>query len=410
MKDVDFLSISIICSLIAATLTAIFTNADFEFFINEIGFQAIIVILCMNIITMLATESNILEYIAIKLFKISKGKRRLFFYLICLITTLLAAIISDVVVAIILAPVIIRLCRFLKIDAGTFLLGMVICINIGSILTPFSSGKNIIISTTFGLDTLYFVQHYWIYSFFILIITLVLIDRLYLKKEPRIEPQQKKYVLELIDSDVVIKNRRIFYINIVIILATIAFFVIIPELYLVAAFSAFILIIINRKFTEKSSGELLRDLEWEVIFFFIALYIIVACLKAAGFRELLLLLPFDVLPTPIMAITLLLIVAFINAFVANNPTALFLIPFIDVLIIDYGFATVPIFFAFIIAINLGGNFLPTGCTCNIMILKISKDQKVKNMNYKRLLKVGGLFTLFHIGIATVYLLLISPWF
>jgi Na+/H+ antiporter NhaD/arsenite permease-like protein len=213
MKDVDFLSISIICSLIAATLTAIFTNADFEFFINEIGFQAIIVILCMNIITMLATESNILEYIAIKLFKISKGKRRLFFYLICLITTLLAAIISDVVVAIILAPVIIRLCRFLKIDAGTFLLGMVICINIGSILTPFSSGKNIIISTTFGLDTLYFVQHYWIYSFFILIITLVLIDRLYLKKEPRIEPQQKKYVLELIDSDVVIKNRRIFYIN-----------------------------------------------------------------------------------------------------------------------------------------------------------------------------------------------------
>jgi Na+/H+ antiporter NhaD/arsenite permease-like protein len=107
------------------------------------------VILGMSIITKIAQDSNILEYIAVKLFKISKGNQRTFFYLICIITTLLAAVITDVVVVLIIAPVVIRLCRYLKIKAGTYLLGMTICINIGSIITPFSSGENIIISTDF---------------------------------------------------------------------------------------------------------------------------------------------------------------------------------------------------------------------------------------------------------------------
>ncbi|TXT61392.1 MAG: Arsenical pump membrane protein [Promethearchaeota archaeon] len=407
IRKVDYLSIAILAALFAATLTAIYTGADFEFFLNEIGFQAIIVILCMNIITNLAIQSNILEFLAIKLFKISKGNNRLFFYSICFITTILAAIISDVIVAIILAPIIIRLCRILKINAGTYLLGMAMCINIGSILTPFSSGKNIIISTTFGLDTLYFIQHFWIFSFFLWFITVFIMDRLFLSKEAEIDPQQRLYVMELINDEIVIKDKRIFYINSIAIILTVICFVIIPQLYLVAAFSAFLLIILNREFTKKKAGDILEELEWEVIFFFIALYIIVACLKAAGFKDLLLLIPFDVLSTPLMAILLLLVVAFINAFVANNPTALFLIPFIEVLLFEYSFPTAPIFFAFIIAINLGGNFLPSGCTCNVFLLKTAQDNNISNLDYKRFFKVGSILTAFHLLLAVGYLFLIT---
>ncbi|TXT61347.1 MAG: Arsenical pump membrane protein [Promethearchaeota archaeon] len=407
IKKVDYLSIAIICCLVAATLTAIFTDADYEFFLNEIGFQAIIVIFCMNIITNLATKSNILEYLAIKLFKISKGNNRTFFYLLCFITTLLAAIISDVVVAIILAPIVIRLCRILKIKAGTHLLGMALSINIGSILTPFSSGKNIVISTTYGLDTLYFVQHYWIFAFFLWFITIFIMDRMFLKEEPEIDRQQKKYVIELINGEIIIKDRRIFFLNSIAIIVTIVFFVIIPELYLVALFSAFILILLNRGFTKKKAGEILRELEWEVLFFFIALYIVVACLKAAGFKEVLLLVPFEVLSTPLMVILLLLVVSIINAFVANNPTALFLIPFIDILIGVYDFPSVPVLFAFIFAINLGGNFLPSGCTCNVFLLNTAQENNVENLDYRRFLIVGAAMTGFHLLLTMGYLFIIS---
>jgi Na+/H+ antiporter NhaD/arsenite permease-like protein len=240
-----------------------------------------------------------------------------------------------------------------------------------------------------------------------LFFTVFFIDRFLLKNEPDIDSQQKKFVMELINDEIVIKDKRIFYLNSVAIILTIVFFVIIPELYLVAAFAAFTLIIMNRSFTKKKAGDILEEVEWEIIFFFIALYIIIACLKAAGFKDLLLLAPFEVLTTLVMVILLLLIVGFINAFVANNPTALFLIPFIEVLIYEHNFPAAPIFFAFIIAINLGGNFLPSGCTCNVFLLKTAQENKVKNLDYKRFLKVSGVITGFHLLLAVGYLLLIT---
>ena len=213
IKGTDFVAISLLSMFIGATVTGLILNIDISQFINFVEWEAILIILSMSIITKIAQDSNVLEYIAVKLFKLSRGNQRMFLYLLCLITTFLAAIISDVVVVLILAPVVVRLCHFLKIRAGTYLLGMTICINIGSIITPFSSGENIIISTYFNLDTFYFIQNYWLFSFFLLFTTIFLIDKFILSKEPKIEEQQKNFVLELIDADVMIKNKKMFYIN-----------------------------------------------------------------------------------------------------------------------------------------------------------------------------------------------------
>ena len=89
-KNIDFVAISLLGCFIAATITGLLGGIDIRGFIEYIEFEAIIVILCMSIITKLAQDSNILEFLAVKLFKFSKGNRRLFFYLICIITTLLA--------------------------------------------------------------------------------------------------------------------------------------------------------------------------------------------------------------------------------------------------------------------------------------------------------------------------------
>ncbi|GAH95107.1 unnamed protein product, partial [marine sediment metagenome] len=42
------------------------------------------------------------------------------------------------------------LCRALEIPAGSYMMGMTITINIGAILTPVSSLKNLIIGEEFG--------------------------------------------------------------------------------------------------------------------------------------------------------------------------------------------------------------------------------------------------------------------
>jgi len=381
-----------------------------------IEWEAIIIILSMSLITKVAQDSNILEFVAVKLFKLSRGNQRTFLYLLCLITTLLAAIITDVVVVLILAPVVVRLCHFLKIRAGTYLLGMTICINIGSMITPFSSGENIIISTynwsppVPDLNTVYFIQYYWIFSFLLLFLTIFLIDRFLLSKEPKIEEQQKQFVLELVDADIMIKNKKYFYFNSIAIIITISLFAILPVLYLTAIIAALILVIVNKRFTKKPMGELLRDIEWEIIFFFISLYVIVGSLIKAGFAEIFASLPFQFINPILLSFILLITISLISGFVANTPTALIFIPIIDTLItFDPPFPYIPLIFSLIIAVNLGGNFIPQGAAADMMTLKVARDSGVENLNYKRLLKMGAVFASIHLLFSMFYLLILIPF-
>ncbi|MBD3194791.1 MAG: hypothetical protein GF317_07040 [Candidatus Lokiarchaeota archaeon] len=408
IEKLDFVAISLLCSFFCATIAGIALNVGVPTFVGHIQWDAIVIILSMSIITKIAEDSNILEYLAVKIFKISRGNQRVFFYLICIITTFLAAIITDVVVVLIIAPVVIRLCHFLKIRAGTYLMGLTICINIGSIITPFSSGENIIISTAFALDTSYFFQNFWIFSISLLILTVYLIDHFLLKKEPKIEEMQKKFVIELIDGDVMIKNKKMFYINTFGIIITIALFAILPVLFLTAIISAMILVLINQSYTKKKMSQLLRDVEWEIIFFFISLYIVVGSLLEAGFQEIFKGIAFEVLNPFILAIIILLVVSVMSGVVANTPTALIFIPIIDTLIVDFSFESLPLLFVFIIGINLGGNFLVQGAACDMMTLKIAQDSGVENLDYKRLAKYGAIFALIHVGASVVYLLIITP--
>ena len=403
-KDLDFVAISLLCMFFGATITGLRLGVKFESFINMVEWQAIIIILSMSIITKIAQDSNVLEYVAVKLFRLSRGNQSVFLYLLCTITTLLAAIITDVVVVLILAPVVVRLCHFLKIRSGTYLLAMTICINIGSIITPFSSGENIIISTAFGLSTEYFIQNFWIFSFFLLFVTIFLIDRFLLRKEPKIEDEQKKFVLELVNADIMIKNKKMFYFNSIAIIITILFFAILPLLFLTAIISAMILVLVNRRYTKKSMTTLLKDIEWEIIFFFISLYIIVGCLRLAGFDELFTNIPFEQMNPALVAFVFLIFISLVSGIVANTPTALIFIPIIQILISDFNFPSVPLLFAFIIAINLGGNLVPQGAAADMMTLKVAQDSGVENLNYKRLLKIGAIFAFIHISFSLLYLL------
>ena len=410
-ENLDFVAISLIGCFLAGTITGLVKGVDLTLFISKyIEWEAIIVILCMSIITKIAQDSNILEFLAVKLFKISKGNEKTFFYLICVITVFLASIISDAVVVLILAPVVIRLCRFLRIKAGTYLLGMTICINIGSIITPFSSGENIIISTQFGLDTLYFIQYYWIYSFFLLFITAYLIDKFLLSREPVIEEFNKKMVLDVINADVMISNKKMFYFNSIAILVTIALFAILPLLYLTAAFSAFLLVMINKKFTNKKTSEFFKDVEWEIIFFFISLYVVIGCLLEAGFEDLFKDIPFQLLSPFLVSLIILIIVSLISGFVANTPTALIFIPIVGLLIEGFNFPSIPLYFAFIIGINIGGNLIPQGAACDMLTLKIAQKNAVENLNYKRLLKVGATFALIHILFSIGFLFILTLFY
>ena len=127
----------------------------------------------------------------------------------------------------------------------------------------------------------------------------------------------------------------------------------------------------------------------------------------AGFDEIFKNIPFQLLSPFMLSLVILVIVSLISGFVANTPTALIFIPIIKLLIDSFHFPSVPLFFAFIIAINIGGNLIPQGAACDMMTLKIAQNNSVENLDYKRLLKVGATFAIIHTCLSIGYLFFLS---
>ena len=110
---------------------------------------------------------------------------------------------------------------------------------------------------------------------------------------------------------------------------------------------------------------------------------------------------FNLDKTYAVAIGVLLISSLFSGFLASNPTAVLLI----IVLRNLFPAEVPdlVLIAFFFGINLGGNLLPQGATCDLMTLNLAKKNNVEGFTYNSLLKTGGIFAIFHIVLCLAYL-------
>ena len=373
-------------------------------FIHTIEFEPIVFLISMQIIVLIAEKHKIFQWIALRVLRATKGNHRKFFYLISIISSLSAAIIADITVAIIFIPLVIRACRILRIKAAPFLFAISFTINIGSIYTPFSSSENILIAAAFGMDLIWFLKSFSLYVFPMLLLTLFILDVFLLRKIAPPDEERKKILLEIMDPSLVIINKKQFLLNSFYFILVIIGFVVYPNAWVVAAIGAISMSILNRlEFTDN-----VKKIDWKIIFFFIALFLLIGCMKLAGLFDIIGVWAKDVLPKNVLfaSFTILLMISVLSGFLAQVPTALVFITLIQNI---YGTAPggIPdlIVMAFLLGINLGSNFLPQGAACDLMALSLAEKNKIAEFNYKTLLVRGSMITVVHIVMGSIYLTL-----
>ncbi len=375
-----------------------------------INFKTIIFVFAMQIVVYYATRSHIVDYITIKLILFTKGNNRLFFYIICLFTGIIVAFIEDLTLSLILVPLIYRTCRILDIRAGTYMMGMTITINIGAILTPISSLKNLIIGEEFNWGFGEYFANMGILFLITLISTIFLMDRFIVKKEEKPTERNKKILLEMLDPGMVIEDKRRFRTTAIIILATFVFMFMGIQPALVAIISAAILLLIHLK--DSNFSDIKNEISWRILIIFAILFILSNSLSVFGFSELISsgLVGLSKGNIYIAVLITLSISSLLSAFLAGTPVTIILLPIFSALIGE-GFFPNPIIIAFIGGVNMAGNFLPQGSACDLLTLSLAKKNKVRNLDYKRLLKTGGLFAIFHfliiLGYTMLYTLILS---
>ena len=282
-NKIDYFPIALIIGTIAV-VSMLAIGVEEKEILGFINFNTLIFIFAMQIIIYYATNDRVLEYISIKLIHITKGNNRVFFYIICLFTGTIVAFIEDLTLSLILVPLIYRTCRILKIPAGTYMMGMTITINIGAILTPVSSLKNLIIGEEFGWGFGEYLANMGILFIITLISTIFLMDRLILKKEEKPTEQNKEIFLSMLDPRIVIENKKYFLMTVIIILATFVFMFIGFNPALVAIISAAILLLIHNK--NSNFSDIKNEISWKILIIFAILFILSNSLSQFGFSEL----------------------------------------------------------------------------------------------------------------------------
>ena len=398
---IDYFPIALIIGAIAVVSMLTIFNVGEADILGFINFSTLIFIFAMQIIIYYATNDRVLEYMAIKLIHITKGNNRLLFYMICLFTGTIVAFIEDLTLSLILIPLIYRTCRILEIRPGTYMMGMTITINIGAILTPVSSLKNLIIGEEFGWGFGQYLANMGILFIITLVSTIFLMDRFILKKEEKPTERNKKILLEILDPGIVIQNKKYFTMTIIIVLSTFVFMFLGFSPALVAIISAAILLLIHSKNSKFS--DIKDDIPWRIIIIFAILFILSNSLSEFGFSELISTGLVNMSNNNIYLAVLitLSLSSLLSAFLAGTPVTIILLP-IFAKLIGEGFFPNPIIIAFISGVNMAGNFLPQGSACDLLTLSLAKKYKVVNLDYKRLLKNGAVFAMMHFLIILAY--------
>lgn len=422
IEKMDYVSYTIIAAVIACLVTVASGLTDpvsgellidmepnkwYSLFISYIEFDVIFFIISMQIVVSLAEEANIFQWMILKVLRFTKGDHRKFFYFICVISSISAAIISDITIAIIFIPLVIRACKILDIKAAPYLFGISFTINIGSIYTPFSSSENILIASSYGLNFGWFILNFTPFVIIVLIATLLVLDFTMLRKIDPPTERQKLILQEIMNPEIVIKDRKKFISNVVYFISVILGFIFLSEYAIIVAVLGAVLICL---FNKRSFSEMILKIDWKVITYFVGIFILIGNMQINGTFNIISDLAGNIIGLNVYAsaITVLLLISVLSGFLAQIPTALV---FIQLLNQIYGGLGMPVptlvLMAFLLGINIGSNFLPQGAACDLIALNLAEKNKVEGFNYKTLLKNGSKITLFHIFNSIIYLTLFA---
>ncbi len=400
-ENMDYVTYALFFAVLSSLLIAIIYGTTFDELIEFVEFQPIIFIFSMEIMITIAEKYGIFHWIAIKTLHITKGNHRSFFYLICFVSTLMAGIIADITVAIIFIPLVIRACKILDIKPAVYLYGITITINIGSILTTFSSSENIIVSGVFDLDIVWFIKNLFLFCLFLLAITIFIIDRVSLRKITPPTERKKTILLDIMTPDKVIVDKKMFMINSIYLLVVLAGLILVEESYIVAMIGAIVMSLFNKiKITDT-----IKSIDWKLILFILSLFLLIGAMDVIGIFEIISSQLSEIASGSIMgtAIIFFLIANILSGFISNTPTTII---FIRIILEIYGpKPPAIILMALIAGVHLGGNLLPQGAACDIMTLNIAKKYKLEEFTYNGLLKKGFKYALLHIGIGIIFIVI-----
>ncbi len=340
-----------------------------DFYTQEAAIAAIdantmFLLMGMMILVSLLRPTGGFEYLAIRMAKLSRGSpTRLLIYL-STVVTLISLFLDNVTTVLVFAPLTVVIARMLGTTPVPYLMAEALLSDTGGVATLVGDPPNVMIGSAAQIDFNQFLFHMGPIIFVAWFITLILL--LFLFREDLAKPFSG--VLDL-DEAKALKDpkalRRIsFAIGVVILL-----FFVHHRFELFPGYVAWIGVALALALTRPNPEETLKALDWSVLAFFAALFIIVGGVQSSGLLDLLGTQLASIAQDPdqilLTALAFLWISALLSAALDNIPFTVTMIPIIAHLETQ-GVDVMPLWWALAMGVGLGGNGTHIGSTANVV--------------------------------------------
>ena len=374
-----------------------------HYFINFVDFNVIFLLVSMMIIVSIATRSGMFNWIANELLRLTKGHPKLVLFTLGVFTAITSEFLDNVTTVILIMPVTFFIAKQLDINPLPFLITEIFASNIGGTATLIGDPPNIIIGSAAGLSFMVFLKELTGVVSVILMVVVLLMMFMF-RKSLKATPEKMAVVANLDNSKTITDYPLLIRSAIVLVLVILGFVlhdVTHIETCVTAMVGASVLLLFEKP------KDILCDVEWNTIFFFIGLFIIIGGLEASGGIALMAQWILKVTQGSQEATAMIILWAsgFISGIIDNIPYTATMTPMLleiqKTMGADY---TYPLWWCLSLGACLGGNMTIIGAAANVIVSETSAHNGYP-IPFMKFLKYGVVTMIISLVISSAYIYL-----
>jgi Na+/H+ antiporter NhaD/arsenite permease-like protein len=366
---------------------------------EEIDFNVIFLLAGMMILAGIIRKTGVFGWIAVRAARLAGGDPYRILVILSVITAVASAFLDNVTTVVLVGPITLFLAARLGMNPFPFLMSEILASNIGGAATLIGDPPNILIGSAAGLDFGAFLVNMAPLSGILLAIYLVAARWLF-RDLLTADPELRDSLLELNEREM-ITDYSLLRRSLVVLGLTLVGFLFHGALGLEAATVALTGAVVLMVVARESPDEVLRDVEWPTLFFFIGLFMLVAGVIEIGL--------IDAVADGIGAVTggalagtsllVLWLSAILSGIIDNIPYTATMIPVVEQL--AEGQPNDALWWALAIGADLGGNATIIGASANVILAGMA-EREGHPIRFGQFLRYGLPVTAGTMVIATAY--------
>ena len=351
-----------------------YTAGEAEEASSGINWATIVFIAGMMVMVEGMGRAGFFRWLCLRIAKAVKYRTIPIFVTFMIMSALLAMFIDSITVILFLAAVTVELAQLLKFNPVPMILAEIFCANLGGSATMCGDPPNIIIGTSLGYSFADFVGN----TGFIALISMVFVViyfYLCFRKELT-KGSDKKGTITYPDPSEAIENKKDFIISCVIFGCAVVMLVTHAQTGLTVATIGLFIAIVTLISAGKDAIILLKKVDYETLFFFIGLFVVVGGLEQTGVLTIVANFIGNISEgnALLMIAIVLWISAIASAFVDNIPFAATMIPIIKTLSVTQGVDLSVLAWTLSMGTDIGGSATPIGASANVVGISMAAKE------------------------------------